>query len=175
MKHINKIIIASVITVGSFFTTQAQRFCYVDTEYILEKLPEYDGAQKSVDAFAKEWQTQIDQKYEKIERMYRDFQAEQVLLSEDMKRKREDEIINAEKAVKDFQKQKFGYEGELFIKRQELIKPIQDKVYDAIQTMATERSYNFVFDKSGTVTMLFTDPKYDKSDEILERIKEASK
>ncbi len=164
-----------LITFLGVTTTFAQRFCYVDTEYILSKMPAYETAQQTIDGYAKEWQAEIERRYEKIDKMYRDFQAEQVLLTEDMKRKKEEEIINKEKEVKEFQKQKFGYEGDLFQKRQELTKPFQDKVYNAIQKYATEKAYNFILDKNGSITLLFTDPKYDKSEDILEIIKESSK
>lgn len=158
-----------LLAIGLFslqFAT-AQRFCYVDTDYILGKMQEYKDAQKDIDLFAEKWQQEVDQRFQEVEKLYKAFQSEQVLLTEDMKRRREDEIIRKEKEAKEFQKQKFGYEGELFKKRQDLIKPIQDKVYEAIQKMATEKSYNFVFDKSSGITMLYADPKLDKSDDIL--------
>ena len=145
----------------------AQKYCYVDTEYILENITEYKAAQQQLDQLSVNWQKEIEAKYAFIDKLYKDFQAEQILLTDEMKRKRETEIVNKEKEVKEFQKQKFGYEGELFKKKQELVKPIQDKIYNAIKKMATDQSYAVVFDKSSDLIMLYSNPKYDKSDDIL--------
>jgi outer membrane protein len=145
----------------------AQKYCFVDTQYILDNISEYKAAQQQLDQLSVNWQKEIEAKYAQIDKLYKDFQAEQILLTDEMKRKRENEIITKEKEVKDFQKQKFGYEGELFRKKQELVKPIQDKIYNAIKKMATDQSYAVVFDKSSDLIMLFANPKYDKSDYIL--------
>jgi len=145
----------------------AQKYCYVDTQYILDNISEYKAAQQQLDQLSVNWQKDIEAKYAQIDKLYKDFQAEQILLTEEMKRKRENEIIAKEKEVKDFQKQKFGFEGELFKKKQELVKPLQDKIYNAIKKMATDQSYAVVFDKSSDLIMLYANPKYDKSDDIL--------
>ncbi len=145
----------------------AQRFVFVDTEYILDNIPEYKQAQKKIDEITDGWRTEIDRRYKEIDELYRAYQAEQVLMPEDMKIKKQKEIENKENAVKEFQKQKFGFEGELFTKKQELVKPIQDKIYNEIQKMATEKAYDFIFDKSSGVSMLFASAKFDKSDDIL--------
>jgi outer membrane protein len=147
--------------------TYAQKFVYVDTEYILDNIPEYKAAQKKLDDVSEGWRAEIDKKYSEIDNLYRAYQAEQILMPEDMKIKKQAEITDKEKAVKDYQKQKFGYEGELFQKKQELVKPIQDKIYNEIQKMASEKAYDFVFDKSSGVSMLFASPKYNKSDDVL--------
>jgi outer membrane protein len=147
--------------------TMAQKFAYVDTEYILSQMPEYKSAQDQLDAASAQWQKEIEAKYADIDKLYRAFQAEQVLLSEEMKRKREDEIIQREKEAKELQKAKFGVDGELFKKRQELVKPIQDKVYNAIKELATAQQLAVVFDKASDLTMIYTNPRYDKSDEVL--------
>jgi outer membrane protein len=160
-------LIALVLGIGSSF---AQKFVYVDTEYILSQMPEYKSAQDQLDAASAQWQKEIEAKYSEIDKLYKSFQAEQVLLSEDMKRRREDEIIQKEKEAKELQKSKFGVDGELFKKRMELVKPLQDKVYNAIKDMATTAQYGVVFDKSSDLTMIFADPKYDKSDKILENM-----
>ena len=102
--------------------------------------------------------------------MYRSFEAEQVMLSETLRKKREDELFNREKELRDLQKRRFGFEGDLFKKRQELVKPIQDKVYNAIQKLATERQYDFILDKSEGITVIFADPKLDRSDDILKAL-----
>lgn len=149
----------------------AQRFIYVDTDYILDKIPEYKKAQEELDAIAQQWKEEISKKYAEIDRLYKDFQAEQYLMDSETRKKKEDEIVEKEKAAKDFQKKKFGYKGELFEKRQELVKPIQDKVYEAIKTLAEERNYDFVLDKaSNGASILYANPKYDKSDEILKKL-----
>jgi outer membrane protein len=145
----------------------AQKYAYIDSQYILDNISEYKAAQQQLDQLSIAWQKEIESKYAVIDKLYKDYQAEQILLTEDMRRKREMEITSKEKEVKEFQKQKFGYEGELFKKKQELIKPIQDKIYNAVKKMATEQSYAVIFDKSGDLVMLYTNPKYDKSDDIL--------
>ncbi|HXH19906.1 MAG TPA: OmpH family outer membrane protein [Chitinophagales bacterium] len=145
----------------------AQRFVFVDTEYILSNIPEYKQAQKKLDEISEGWRTEIDRRYKEIDDLYKAFQAEQILMPEDVRLQKQQEIEKKEKEVKDYQKQKFGYEGELFQKKQELIKPIQDKIYNEIQKMASEKAYDFVFDKSGGVSMLYASSKYDKSDDIL--------
>jgi outer membrane protein len=149
----------------------SQKFGYVDSEYILENIPEYKAAQKELDELSVQWQNQIEAKYSEIDKLYKSFQAEQVLLTEDMKRKRENEIIQKEKDAKEFQKSKFGVEGELFNKRQELVKPIQDKIYNAIKEIAEQGSYAIIFDKSGqSNNVLYANNKYDKSEDVLKKL-----
>jgi outer membrane protein len=145
----------------------AQKYAYVDTQYILDNISEYKAAQQQLDQVSINWQKEIESKYAVIDKLYKDYQAEQILLTEEMKRKREAEITAKEKEVKEFQKQKFGYDGELFKKKQELVKPIQDKIYNAVKKMATDQGYAVIFDKSSELIMLYTSPKYDKSDDIL--------
>lgn len=145
----------------------AQRFAYVDTEYILSLLPDYKDAQKKLNEMAENWQKEVDAKFEAIDKMYKEYQAEKVLLTPDQQKQREDEIITKEKEAKAFQQKIFGYEGELFKKRQELVKPIQDKVFEAIQKIAKDEGLDFIFDKSSDMTMLFSNAKYDKSDNVL--------
>ena len=152
------------------FASQAQRFAYVDTEYILSQLPEYKSAQAQLDELSKTWQEEIDGMYAEIDKMYKEYQAEKVLLTKDMQTKRENEIIEKEREVKAFQNAKFGYDGELFKKRQELVKPIQDKVYEAINKVAKDNGLDFIFDKSGAMLMLVSNPKFDRSDEVLSEL-----
>ena len=113
-----------------------QRYAVIDSKYILDKLPEYKHAQKTLDQFSEQWQQEIDQKQTLMDKMYKDYEAEQVMLSDVLKKKREDELYNKEKELRDLQKKRFGFEGDLFKKRQELIKPIQDRVYNAVQNLA---------------------------------------
>ena len=131
-KTILFLIIISLITIN----TNAQKFAYVDTDYILNKLPEYKQAQDKLDQISLTWQKEIEQKFEEVEKMYRAYQQEKILLTEKMKIKREEAIIKKENAAKQQQQKYFGPTGDLFLKRQELIKPIQDRVYDAIQQLA---------------------------------------
>ena len=145
----------------------AQRWAVIDSKYILGKLPEYKDAQKKLDLFSEQWQQEIDQKQAAMDKMYKDYDAEQVMLSDVLKKKREDELYNKEKELRDLQKKHFGFEGDLFRKRQELIKPIQDKVYNAVQKLAVEKQFDIIFDKSEGITVIFADPKLDRSEEIL--------
>lgn len=162
-----KILLAACVLCLVSLSVSAQRYAIIDSKYILEKLPDYKDAQKKLDDISDLWQKEIDQKSAELEKMYKNFEAEQVMLSDELKKKREDEIFNKEKDLRDLQKKRFGFEGDLFRKRQELIRPIQDKVYNAVQKMATERSFDFVLDKSEGITVIFADPKLDKSDDIL--------
>ncbi|MBS1764876.1 MAG: OmpH family outer membrane protein [Bacteroidetes bacterium] len=162
-----KTILVLALFAGTVLSAAAQKYAYVNTEYILENIPEYKAAMQQLDQTSVNWQKEIETKYAAIDKLYKDYQAEQILLTEDMKRKREAEITAKEKEVKEFQKSKFGYEGDLFKKKQELVKPIQDKIYNAVKKMAVDQSYAVIFDKSSDLIMLYTNPKYDKSDEIL--------
>jgi len=146
----------------------AQKFAYVDTDYILAKIPEYNQAQDKLDNYSKGWQEEIEMTMQKIEKMYRSYHSEQILLTEEMKSAREDMIFAEEKKVQDLQIKYFGPEGMLFSKRQELIKPIQDKIYDAIQQVATNNKYSVIFDSSSDLIMLYTNNNLDKSDKVLE-------
>lgn len=155
------------IMLGFGFAGIAQKYAIIDTRYILDKMPEYKEAQKQLDGIAAGWQTEIDNKQAELDRMYKDFDAEQVMLTEELRKKREDQLFNKEKDLRDLQRKRFGFEGDLFKKRQELIKPIQDKVYNAVQKMAVSRGYDFVLDKSEGITIIFADPKLDKSEDVL--------
>ena len=164
MKKIKFLILFFLITNYSL----AQKFAYVDTDYILAKIPEYNQAQDKLDNYSKGWQEEIEMTMQKIEKMYRSYQSEQILLTEEMKSARENIIFAEEKKVQDLQIKYFGPEGMLFSKRQELIKPIQDKIYDAIQQLATNNKYSVIFDSSSDLIMLYTNNNLDKSDKVLE-------
>jgi outer membrane protein len=148
-------------------TSKAQRFAYVDTEYILDMLPEYKSAQKQLDLIAETWQKEAEEKKAEIDKMQKDFQAEQILLTEELKKKKEADIKAKETELKEFMNKKFGYEGDLFKKRQELVKPLQDKVFDACQKIAKQSALDFIFAKGGEMIMMYSNAKYDKSDEVL--------
>jgi outer membrane protein len=165
-----KLILILSIVLTSSVLTFAQKFAFVDTEYILGQIPEYKSAQTELDKTSVQWQKEIEAKYAEIDKMYKAYQAEQILLTEDMKKKREADIVAKEKDAKDLQKQRFGVEGELFKKRQELVKPIQDKVYNAVKAVAEKGAYSIMFDKSSDLTMLYASPKLDKSNDVLEQL-----
>lgn len=160
----------TLIAFSFVLSASAQRFGYVDSDYILENIPEYQNKQKELNEISVQWQEEIEKMYAEIDRMYKDYQAEQILLTDDMKRKREEQIIEKEKEAKEKQKQRFGFQGDLFQKRQEFTKPIQDKVYAAIKEVADARGYAVIFDKAGTLTMLYTSAKYDLSEDILDEL-----
>jgi outer membrane protein len=168
-KSLKKIGILGALLLTSTFAF-SQSFAYVDTEYILENIPDYKDAQGELDKLSIEWQKQLERRYSEIDKMYKNYQAEQILLTEDMKVKREDEIIKKEKAAKEYQKVKFGVDGELFQKRKELVKPLQDKVYKAISEIANYKKLGVVFDKASALTMLYTNPKYNVSDDVLKKM-----
>lgn len=155
-----------------FFTNVSfsQKFAYVDTEYILGKIPTYKEALSKLDLYSAKWQKEIEDHYKTIERKYQEYQNEKVLLSDEMKKRREEEIVQLEKTAKSLKKKYFGVNGELFKKRQELIKPIQESIYEAIKQLATEGNYAVVFDTAGGASILYTNEKYDKSDLILKKL-----
>lgn len=148
----------------------AQKYAIIDTRYILDKMPEYTQAQKQLDAIAADWQKDIDTRQAALDKMYKDYDAEMVMLSDDLKKKRQDQLFIKEKELRDLQRQRFGFEGDLFKKRQELVKPVQDKVYNAVQKLSTQRGYDFVLDKSEGITIIFADPKLDKSEDVLREL-----
>ncbi|HRN72503.1 MAG TPA: OmpH family outer membrane protein [Ginsengibacter sp.] len=162
-----QLFIGIAFCLSAIATVQAQRYAVIDSKYILEKIPEYQEAQNKLDQFSEMWQQELDKKAADLQKMYKDYDAEQVMLSDELRKKREDQIFNAEKTLRDLQKRRFGFEGDLFKKREELVKPVQDKVYNAIQKLAAEKMYDFILDKSEGITVIFADPKLDKSDDIL--------
>ena len=163
-----RIVFVLFVTISSF--TYGQKFAFVDTEYILSNIPSYEAAQDQLNEISKEYQKEIENSYQEIEKLYKSFQAEKVLLSDAMATKRENEIIEKEKAVKDKQKKYFGKDGDVFKKRQELIKPIQDEVFNAVKEIAVEGSYAVIYDIAANPSMLYTDPKHDKSDDVLSKL-----
>jgi outer membrane protein len=165
---------ATLIALGTLlfsFGVHAQgKYAIIDTKYILDKMPDYKEAQKKLDGTTAEWQKEIDGMQGELDKMYKDYDAEKVMLSEELTKKREEQLFQKEKALRDLQRKRFGFEGDLFKKRQELIKPIQDKVYNAVQKLAVQRGYDFILDKSEGITVIFADPKLDKSEEILREL-----
>jgi outer membrane protein len=168
-KKMNRIKLILPLLFFSLFgvSQSAAKFGYVDTDYILSQIPEFKAAQSELDKTSVGWQKDIDGKYTEIDKLYKAYQADAILLTDEMKKKRENEIVSREKEVQDLQKKRFGVDGELFKKRQELVKPIQDKVYNAIKTVAEKKALGFILDKSGQVSILYANSKYDISDDVL--------
>lgn len=166
MKKIIVAISVFLITVAG----QAQKYAFVDSEYIRKNIPAFNSAQEQLDKLSKQWEKEISDGYAVVEQMYKTYQNEVVLLSQEMKIKREEAIIAKEKEVKELQNKYFGIEGELFKKREELVKPIQDEILKAIKTIAVEGSYAVIFDSSAGGNILFANPKFDISDQVLEKL-----
>ncbi|MBL0047482.1 MAG: OmpH family outer membrane protein [Bacteroidetes bacterium] len=163
-----KVILAVGLLLATAQFSKAQKYAYIDSDYILANTPEYKSAQTQIDNLSIQWQKEVEAKYAEIDKLYKAFQAEEVLLTDEMKKKRENEIVAKEKEAKDLQKQHFGVDGDLFKKRQELVKPIQDKIYNAVKAIAEKGTYAVIFDKSSDLSMLYANPKYDKSDDVLD-------
>jgi outer membrane protein len=161
-----------VLAMAIMLTTavSAQKYAYIDSDYILKNVPEYQDAQNQLDDFSEKWQKEIEAKFIDIDNLYKKYQADVVLLPADMKKKREEEIINMEKSLKTYQQEKFGESGELFKKRQELIKPIQDKIYNALEEIAISKNYSFVFDKANGASIMYANAKFDISDDVLDEL-----
>jgi outer membrane protein len=162
--------VALMVLATAVGASAQQRYAVIDTKYILERIPAYKEADAKLKLVGEQWQKEIDDLQVQLDKMYKNYESEQFMLTDALKKKREDELFEKEKQVRDLQKKRFGYEGDLFKERQRLIKPVQDKVYDAIQKIATSRSYDFVLDKSEGITIIFADPKLDKSDDVLKEL-----
>ena len=167
---LNRILI-TVFTLFFGLTLLAQKFAFVDSEYILDQMESYQKAQKQIDDLSEKWQKEIKAKNELLEQKKNDLKKNEILLPEETKREREQEIQDLSLEIRVFQSKKFGVGGALFKKRKELIQPIQRKIYKAIESLAEDNNYSFVLDKSKHSNILFADPKYDKSDDIIRKLK----
>jgi outer membrane protein len=165
-----KLLLLTGILLITAVTGFAQKFAFIDSDYILKNIPAFNAAQEQLDQLSKQYQKELETMYADIEKMYKDFQAESVLLSEDMKRKREDVIMTKEKEYKELQRKYFGPSGELFKKRQTLVKPIQDDIFAAVQDISNEGVYAVIFDKAGSSSLFVTNPKFDLSDQVLQKL-----
>ena len=161
-----------LLAVAILFATFAfsQKYAYVDTEYILNNIPVYESAKTQLEDLTKEWKKEIDAKKASIDQMYQNYQSERILLTEELRAKREDEIMKKEQELKQLQQKYFGESGMLYKKREELIKPIQDDIYNAIKEIATEGNFAVIFDTANNLNMLYTDPRHDKSDDVLRKL-----
>ena len=156
--------------VGMSLGAQAQKFAYIDSEYVLLHMPEYAEAQTELNNLAIGWQAEIEDKLEAADRLEVAYRAERVLLTAEMRVKREEEITKKRTEAKDMQKQKFGVDGELFTKRQELIEPVQQQIFESLKDIASGSGYMVIFDKSNQSNMLYTNPKYDISDRLIKKL-----
>lgn len=162
-------LIFSFIFFGTI-STFAQRWAYVDSEYILKHIPEYTSAQKQLDALSQNWQKEVDSRFLEIENLYKAYQADQVLLTEDMRKRRENEIVEKEKEAKEYQRIKFGFEGDLFQQRIKLIKPIQDRVASAVAALAESSQLDMIFDKNSDLILLYASSRLDRSNDVITRL-----
>ena len=167
-----KILLFIALTIGLSWSAfaQNQKNAYIDSEYILGNIPEYKEAQRELDRLAANWQRDIEKQFASIDSMYKKYQVEAITLPDNLKQKREEAIIKAEQDAKDLQKKRFGKDGDLFKKREELVKPIQDRVFNAIEALAKDKGYTFVFDTAGSMTIVYADPRFDLNDLVLQRL-----
>ena len=165
-----KILALAILATVFTASTHAQKFAFVDSDYILRNIPSYMAAQEELDNLSENWESVIKKEYEVIEEMYKSYKAERVLLSDEMRQEREENIIEKENEVKALQQQYFGPEGDLFKKREELVKPIQDAVYKSVRELTAEGGYAIIFDTSSGASILYSNPRYDMSDEILQKM-----
>ena len=172
MKTIKSLLLAAMFLLGltTVNAQQSQKIAYVDSNYILENIPEYSDAQEEINQLSKKWEKEITALFQAAQEMDREYQAESVLLSEDQKKKKKEAISAKRQEAESLRMKYYGPDGELFAKRAELIQPIQEKVYNAINQVALTKNYAFVFDKAAGTTMLYCSDKNDISDEILDEI-----
>ena len=169
MKNFGGLILALLLLVVAP-EAQAQKFGWVDSEFIMAKMPEYAKAQQELNLLSDTWQKEIESLQKDLDKLHRNYQNEEVVLTEAMKKKRQDEILLKEQELKSYRNKQFGYEGQLFKKRQELTKPVQDKVFEAVEKVAKKKTLAVVFDKSGDLTMLYTNPAHDYTEFVLEEL-----
>jgi len=170
MKYYKNLVLICIVGLCTIGNASAQRVAVVDIQAILESLDDYQKSQKELDRIAAEWRQEIAQEYDKIKTMYNKYQAEQVLLSAEARKVKEDEIMESEQLVRQMQKDRFGPDGRLFQKRQDMVRPIQDRVYGAIEDYADDRGYDFIFDKGGTGGLIYSNSEYDKTDDLIRRL-----
>ena len=174
MKTLKSLMLTVALVCCGALSTQAQiggqKFAYVDSDYILSNIPEYADAQEELNALSTKWENEIKAIYNKVSEMYKKYQTEMVLLSEDQKHAREQEIINKEQEAKNLQMQYFGSEGQLYQKQTELIQPIQEKIYTALTELAQTKGYTFIFDLASGTSILYASDKVDVSDDVLDQL-----
>lgn len=166
-----KLLLILCLMTATVVSTTAQKYAFIDVEYILGQMPDYTKAQKEIDDLAEKWQGEIQTAYAAIDKKISELKQEEILLPADVKKKRQSEIATMQQDAQKLQQQRFGVNGDLFKKRQELIEPIQNKIYKAVKNMSDEKGYDFVLDKGKNSNILFVNPKYDKSDYIVKKLK----
>jgi outer membrane protein len=169
MTHVARIVLALLLLVACA-PAWGQKFGYIDTEFIMSKMPEYAQAQVELGKLTDTWQKEIEAQEKDLDKLYRTYQAEEVVLTEAMKKKRQDEILKKEQDIKAYKTKQFGYEGQLFKKRVELNKPAQDKIFDAVEKVVKARKLDFMFDRNGDLTMLYANPTHDYTEFVLEEL-----
>ncbi|MGI4740609.1 MAG: OmpH family outer membrane protein [Janthinobacterium lividum] len=169
MTHVARYLLA-LLLLGAFAPAWGQKFGYIDTEFIMGKMPEYTQAQVELAKMTDTWQKEIEVQKKDLDQMYRTYQNEEVVLTEAMKKKRQDEILKKEQDIKAYESKQFGYEGQLFKKRVELNKPAQDKIFDAVEKVVKARKLDFMFDRNGDLTMLYANPTHDYTEFVLEEL-----
>ncbi|QKG53840.1 OmpH family outer membrane protein [Hymenobacter sp. BRD67] len=169
MTHVARYLLA-LLLLGAFVPAWGQKFGYIDTEFIMGKMPEYAQAQLELGRLTETWQREIEAQKKDLDKLYRTYQAEEVVLTEAMKKKRQDEILKKEQDIKAYEAKQFGYEGQLFKKRVELNKPAQDKIFDAVEKVVKARKLDFMFDRNGDLTMLYASPTHDYTEFVLEEL-----
>ena len=165
-----KIFLTLCLIAGLGFAAQAQKFATVDMGYIMKNIPAYESANEQLNQVSKKWQAEVDAKMKEVQQLYKNYQTELVFMSDEMKVKREEEIVEKEKAAQELKRSYFGPEGELFKKRESLMKPIQDEVYNAIQELSNTKGLDLIIDKSSAMSAIFVSQKLDISDEVLKKL-----
>lgn len=163
-------ILLFLLVCGLGTQVQAQKLGYVDTKFILEQMEDYQSVQTEIDALSQKWQRELEEMYAAIEKMYDDYRAEEVLLTEDVRKQRQEDIFEQERKAKEYKKQKFGYDGELYKVQDDKVKPIQDKVFEAVETVAKERKLDLIFDKSANAGLLYTNAAFDRTDDVMVKL-----
>ena len=165
-----KIVLTLALALIAATAVDAQKFALVDMDYILKAIPAYETANEQLDQLSKEWQKEVENMLAEVQTMYKNYQTELVFLTDDMKVKREEEIVAKEKEANELKRKYFGVEGELYKKRESLMKPIHEEIFTAVQSVATEKGYQLIIDKSSDMSLVYAAPKIDVSDEVLEKL-----
>ena len=165
-----KILFAFVIILMGFGMASAQKFALVDMDYILRNMPSYEMANEQLNQVSQRWEKEVNELSKEAETMYKNYQSDMVFLTDDQKKKREEEIVAKEKEVTDTRYKYFGPEGELYKKRQSLMKPIQEDVYNAVTAVAEEKGYQPIFDRASSQSIVFASPRIDVSNEVLAKL-----
>ena len=165
-----RILIALLVGITASFAASAQKFALIDMEYILRNVPAYEMANEQLNQVSQRWEKEVNEMTKEAETMYKNYQSDMVFLTDDQKKKREEEIVAKEKEATDLRYKYFGPEGELYKKRQSLMKPIQEDVYNAVKAVADEKGYQAIFDRASSQSIVFASPRIDVSNEVLAKL-----